>query len=204
MAYSESDVCNLALTILGLPSISSLDQRSPEADKCKLIYYLERDAMLSEFDWSFATSFVGLKSLSEDAPPGWTYTYQIPTDVLRVQRVHGATVIDEIGSPFLVGHGGRLYANVPDAKAYITLRVTNTALYPAHFIDVFSARLAVKLAASLQNVKNRIEFASNLYNQAAQAAMTADAAQALPQPERVPGIDARSGFVDVTDYGGIS
>jgi len=201
MAYSEANVCNLALTILGLDEISSLDQPHPNAEKCRLIYELERDAILAEFNWSFATGFVELKSLAETVPPGWAYTYQIPGDVIRVQRVHGPTVIDEEGVPFQVAHGGRLYANVGSATAFVTFRVTDTATFPAHFIDVFSTRLAVKLAASIQNVANRMEFATQLYNNAADAAMLADAAQAKPQPQRIPGIDARRGIFDETGGG---
>lgn len=189
---SAADICNIALGILGVGKIMSLDQRKPEAEACATVYSMVRDAMLSEFNWRFATQDVRLMPLSEEVIGVWGHVYASPVDCLRVQMVIDPNGYELDGAPFTIGFEGRVYTDIPNAIARVTMRVTNEGAYPPHFIDAFSKRLAVELAGTLQNVANRMEYAANLYNIAADAAMTVDAGLGKPKPERIPMIDARS------------
>ena len=50
------DICNVALvSMLGANSINSLDDDSDEARAMKFCYYIARDAVLEDANWTFAT-----------------------------------------------------------------------------------------------------------------------------------------------------
>ena len=188
---SAADICNIAARVLGVKSIMSLDQRSPEAEVFSSVYPIVRDAMLSEFNWRFATRDIRLAALDEELLGPWRYVYANPSECLRVQMIHDPSGLEQEGVPFSIGFENRVYTNISGAVARCTMRVTNEGIYPPHFVDVFGKRIAVEAAGSLQNVANRVDAASALYNAAAEQAQLADAGLGKDRPERIPMLDAR-------------
>lgn len=188
---SAADICNVALGILGVSPIMSLDQRVPEAEACARLYPFTRDAILSEFNWRFATREARLNPVDEEILGPWHYVYSYPMDCLGVQMVYDVTGMDREGVPFSVGFENRIYTNVGGAVARYRARVINEGIYPPHFVDVFAKRLAVELGGQLQNVGNRMDYAAQLYNIAATQAELIDAGLGKDRAERIPMMDAR-------------
>ena len=68
---SVVEICNRALSNIGNSrSINSLTEASKEAGECSLHFEACRDAVLSDFDWNFATKRVALADTS-NPPPDW-------------------------------------------------------------------------------------------------------------------------------------
>ena len=84
---SVVEICNRALSYIGNSrSINSLTEASKEAGECSLHFEACRDAVLSDFDWNFATKRVALADTS-NPPPDWEYAYQYPSDCLRITEI---------------------------------------------------------------------------------------------------------------------
>ncbi len=93
----DVDICNVALSLIGGQAITSLDDGSINAKRCKAQYDLARQYLLTEISWPFARKQVALalvgaesgtdENLAGDgqAPiAGWKYTYGYPADCLKV------------------------------------------------------------------------------------------------------------------------
>jgi len=195
MAFSETQICNRALSILGVSEIISLNQETPEARACKAVYETVRDMALSEFTWGFASSYKRLNKLTEEPLDEWENAYSFPNDALKIQRIYSESCRSQ-GFPFSVVAGNIIYTDVDDAVAKVTMRIVDSGLFPPHFIDLFSARLAIELAGTLQNISNRIEKANLFYQQSQQVAELTEGTQGKRRKERIPFVDARRGCVD--------
>ncbi len=90
---SVVEICNRALSNIGNSrSINSLTEASKEAGECSLHFEACRDAVLSDFDWNFATKRVALADTS-NPPPDWEYAYQYPSDcTLHALHYHQTNV----------------------------------------------------------------------------------------------------------------
>lgn len=83
---SEVEICNLALAHVRGGSINSLTEKSTQAQYCKLLYPVARDAVLTDVPWNFNHRVKPLALLTDDLF-NWIYTYQYPADCLRINRL---------------------------------------------------------------------------------------------------------------------
>lgn len=83
---SQVEICNMALASVRGKSINSLDERSVEAQQCKLHFDLARKFVLRDTDWQFARKSLALQLLTDD-PLRWAYAYKYPTDCLNLKMV---------------------------------------------------------------------------------------------------------------------
>ena len=150
---SVVDICNRALSNIGNSrSINSLNEASKEAGECSLHYESCRDAVLSDFDWNFATKRVALADTGTP-PPDWQYAYRYPVDCLRIceimlpgvrnptpdQRVQFEVGVDASGT------GKLIYTDQQDAWLKYVMRITDVNMFDA----IFSEALAWRLAAAI-------------------------------------------------------
>lgn len=96
MAFSEVEICNRALQMLGAQAITSLSENSKNSRECNRCYNSLRQSLLRAHPWNFATVFASLPQLSNPPNPPpinslWanTYTYNLPVDFLRLIAVSG-------------------------------------------------------------------------------------------------------------------
>lgn len=198
---SEVEICNLALSHVGADSIQSLDDKTKEANKCKLHYGPDRDAVLGKHRWSFATKRVILALLSETVT-GWEFAYQYPSDCLKAREIyndlnnvtglaqhhhchdHIHTPIDRI--PFEVmlkedGSSKMVVTDKEDAELVYTAKVTDPNIFDTQFIDALSWKLASNLARPLR-ANERME--TSLFNKYLFIVGAAEAASANEQEAR--------------------
>lgn len=86
---SEIEICNLALSNIRAGSINSLDEGSLQSQICSLKYERCRNMVLSTGVWGFARKLVGLGLLTTEVY-NWTYSYQYPSDCLKINRLIGS------------------------------------------------------------------------------------------------------------------
>ncbi len=86
---SQIDIANLALSILGKPSIASLLDNSNAARVINIEYDLLRRALLTgPGTWRFSIKRASLPSLNQVPVSGpYTTMYQLPSDCLRIMQV---------------------------------------------------------------------------------------------------------------------
>lgn len=87
MAYSQTQICNLALGRIGARGqITNVNENSPNAVKCLAIWDAIFQEVLSERDWKFAKTRQPL-TLSPIVPLyNWLAAWALPGDLLRFVR----------------------------------------------------------------------------------------------------------------------
>ena len=96
---SETDVCNVALRLVGAKTVTSLSDGSDNASVLEDIYTETRDDLLSSHPWNFATKRVQLARISTAPAFEFDYAYALPSDWIRTVSVHDNDA----------GHGTVLY-----------------------------------------------------------------------------------------------
>lgn len=191
---SAVDICNLALIALGQDLILSLTEQSTPAQRCAVLLPQRLDAMLRDFDWSFAECKAEIAA--DGVPPafGYLYRYALPTDpyCLRVRKIQ-----DEGGTdtyPYrLVGR--HIETDLP-APLYLTYtcRPSDYAKLDAMFVDALAAGLAMDLARALTGDQDERANLAKEFTYKVTIARDADATEAnQPIPWKDPWIEARGG-----------
>lgn len=197
-------ICNLALSFLGdTANLSSLSERSPQAQMCSVFYPNAKIAMLEMHDWSFATRRKLLPRLANEDGFGWRYVHEAPADCLRIIRLrpYDAEVADcpsfgyryaACGVPSDLKFevlGRNVYSNGEKVVAtYVTSQVSEGYFSPL-FTTAFAYYLALELAGARIKGKEGQMLAQELTKQfqlALSVAKTRDANQQRKTIEFVP------------------
>lgn len=151
---SSTEICNLALSHLGVSKeIQNLDtDKSQEATACRRFYEASRDEVLEDFPWPFAEKRVSLNLVSENPTTDWLYSYQYPSDAVRINRIPSGIRNDTQSTriPFKIVHGDSgnlIYTDQKDAEFIYTKRVTDVGRYTAKFRMALSFKIAGYIAA---------------------------------------------------------
>lgn len=86
---SDIDIANMALDAIHVSNIGSFDDKSKQAEKCRLWYPIIRDALIQESFWTFADTEVQLTSTDASQFPSssYEYAYIYPADCLKIKRL---------------------------------------------------------------------------------------------------------------------
>jgi hypothetical protein len=146
---TPTDICNMALSRLGAPRISDIEENTPRGISCRTHYEVVRDSLLRSHPWNFATGRANL-SQSATAPAfGYTFAYALPSDFLRLMTLNGIEA-EMFASEYTL-EGGQLLTYSDEAKITYVRRVTDPTAFDAIFLEVISFRLASALAMDLTN-----------------------------------------------------
>lgn len=154
MSSSVVEICNLALNHVGAKSITSIDEASENARKCKLVYGPLRDAVLRDYAWNFATATEQLALLDETIP-GWSFIYTQPVRCLNVRKVFSEVVmVNPTPSDFKIllspsTKTKSIASNLEIAWAEFTYQVTDPNVFDPKFVEALSYRIGASLAQSL-------------------------------------------------------
>lgn len=190
---SVIEICNIALSRLGNSrTINSLTEQSKEAGVCSLHYEPARDAVLSDFDWSFATKRVALADTGAP-PPDWQYAYRYPTDCMRIielmvpgmRNVPSRLRIEYTTGSDADGTGKLIYTEQEMAWLKYVGLVTDPNMYDAVFRDALSWRMAGEMAMSLTSGPQLGQNAMTMYAQVIRSAgsRSMNESQEPPEPE---------------------
>ena len=90
MSDVVTDIFNNALIEAGVDeTISSAEESSVSATRCRRIYDVTKRETLSSYPWSFATKLVNIAKIeSTEAPVGFSYAFAYPSEALRVLNTY--------------------------------------------------------------------------------------------------------------------
>jgi hypothetical protein len=160
---SDTQIVNLALVRIGVDKvIANLDtENSKEAAAARVLYSSERDYVLRDFHWPFATAYSGELGLVSDPDEAfnsdWLYAYRYPSGCLDVRRILTPSGRQETAPPpFTVardGVGRLILTDYEDAEVEYTAAVTDAQEFDPLFVSMLAWRIGGSLALSLSRVK---------------------------------------------------
>lgn len=139
---SEIGIVVSALLELGEEPVVSLDQDAERARIMRELYAAERDGLLEEHPWNFATVRASLARLAAAPAFGPAHAFALPADCLTVLAVEPATAAWAVES-------GALLTDAAEAAVRYVRRVTDANAMPPTFRAALAARLAAKAARKL-------------------------------------------------------
>ncbi len=135
-------ICNRALIRVGANTISSFNDSLKEATLLNQIYDPIRKGLLRSHPWAFAMELSALALLNVAPAFKYDFSFQLPTDCLRVWDLH------EANSPWK-RFGTKLYTN-DDAVNLIYIKdVTDPAQFDTVFEDCLALKIAIELAYNI-------------------------------------------------------
>lgn len=184
------DICNDALGLLGMDSITDIDDTDDaNAVKCSQFFDLTRDALLRRHAWGFAVTRAELAQ-SETSPSfGYEYAYPLPSDCLRV--LVAAEEGEDLDSPVLATAGlqyaieaGSVLTDSETCYIKYIKRIEETGYYDSLFCDALSKALAVKLANAFTKSDAIVQKMAALADLAYRSATTVNCSEAGGAPVR--------------------
>ena len=143
---SDVAICNIALTMLGADTITSLDENTENARKLNAVYPYIRNEVLRAYPWNFAIRWASLAQLSETITNDYSYVYQLPTDP-KCLRVIGLDEDNE-DEDFRV-ENGKLYCDVSSVSIQYIAEITDATKFDSQFVTALAARLSAELAYAI-------------------------------------------------------
>lgn len=169
-ATNKLTVCNMALTIIGEPTIESISDVSEQARRCSQCYETDRKIVLRRYPWPWATRRVNLVRLNV-TPQDYAYAYRYPSDSVCLRKLYAA---NEDGKLYplpdfleykIVGdsEGWVLYTNAESAVAEYTADIQDNELMDEQFREVLAWKLAASVAARLSKEPKITQMATAEY-----------------------------------------
>ena len=167
---SQTSICNMALTAIGMKTISNINDTTVRANACLAFWDDAADDAFSEHRWSFATAIELLVAKTYSFPQ-WQFTYAIPVFSKRVWTVFGITgglqvnpndgTMDFIQSTsdeetqefetlYIPIDNVRVIAsNEQNAYCRYTYKVSDVTIWTPKFCIAFAFKLAALIAPTL-------------------------------------------------------
>lgn len=159
-ADSVTDVCNMALSQIGVELISDVSEDSLEARMCNARHADLRDACLRAHPWNFATTFAKIAKTTNTPAWRWSYEYVLPADCLRVLELY------DIRDQYEIVSNRRLYSNHDSPlKVKYTAQVTDPSLMDISFKQAWATLLAAELALAVSRDSKRAQALHGLYRE---------------------------------------
>lgn len=118
---SDTFIANMALMRIGSGQIiQSFTDGSAEAQQLSVWYFANRDAVLTDWPWPFASKYTALTQVSTTGiPPNpeWLYSYRYPADCLSVRRIVNGAIVTNSATTVPA-------TTVPNTTAYSSLAFT--------------------------------------------------------------------------------
>jgi len=145
---SEVSIANQALGFLGSNPIISFDEPSTSAQLMRDQYPFIRDAVMTEFAWTFAAAEV--KSITADLSTwGDKFSHPIPLDWLQVLRVFRRITVQPLVSEGWTRQGSFILTDENTVYMWGIQRITDTALFSPEFVQCLATRLAADLCMAI-------------------------------------------------------
>ena len=148
---SVVDIANNALTLLGASTISSLTEDTKNARLCNQRYEPIRNRVFRSHNWNCLIKRVELAQDSTGPVIEYTYGYTLPSDCLRVLKVHNGTT-DSIASALDYKVEGRKIVT-DEGTVYLVYVALDTdpTNYDSYLYEAVSHQLAADLAYAITN-----------------------------------------------------
>ena len=148
---SAIDICNSALNLLGASTISIITEDTKNARLCNQRYEPIRNRVFRSHNWNCLIKRVQLAQDSTGPVIEYTYGYTLPSDCLRVLKVHNGTT-DSIASALDYKVEGRKIVT-DEGTVYLVYVALDTdpTNYDSYLYEAVSHQLAADLAYAITN-----------------------------------------------------
>ena len=148
---SVVDICNSALNLLGASTISALTDDSKNARLCNQRYEQVRNRVFRSHAWNCLHKRVQLAQNSTAPVVEYSYAYALPSDCLRVLKVHNGST-DSIKSDIDYKIEGRNIVTNEGTVYIIYIAIdTDPNNYDTYLQESISHQLAADLAYAVTN-----------------------------------------------------
>lgn len=188
MALSDIALCSRALIRIGAAPITSFDDGTAESEIAGALFDPVTEALLSSYNWSFATGQVELTQLETPPVADYQNAFQLPNDFLRAYSA--GTAGKGRGLNFRIARNN-LHTNASSVLLTYIFRPDEEEL-PPYFDQALIARLAAEFTIPITENTSRAEAMFKLADTEFQRARQIDAQQDSPNHiENFSLIDAR-------------
>lgn len=179
----------MALSNVGASPIESITENTAEGKQCNAWYTFARRQALEAYDWGFARRRLTLTTHGDAEPDGvWAYRYQYPSDCLIFRKLQNPSGDIANPVPFEIEADDdqitkSILTDLDEAIGVYTFDLTDTTLFPSHFIMMFSYALASRVAFSLTGKLELSEIMNTQFNQSIVLAASSNANEQMrPEP----------------------
>lgn len=158
---SQTGICNRALEKLGESPIVTLSDVSDQAKALKRVYTDSLQAVLTEHPWHFAKKRDALPASGTAPAWGWTYSYPVPADFLRLLAIKDGPDFSLEADP--TGSQTILCNSQGPLNILYLYNVTDAGRLPPHFVEAFSSKLALDICDDLTESNTKIQLAGQRY-----------------------------------------
>lgn len=149
------EIINRALTKLGANTISSLDEKSIEAETAVMTYEESLCSILSEIDWNFALKEAVLTPAKKESKWRKGNYFSLPADVISIAEVSTSEPWRQEGS--------YIFAQSSDFAIVYVSKCTNESIYPSYFIDALVYKLCADMCYKITNSSEKAAQFLDLY-----------------------------------------
>lgn len=175
---TETSVANEALSLIKQPAIVHLDADSTKPARVLRVHFAEeRDALLRQYPWNFASTRVKLQAQVQKPLFGFNYMYALPHDCMHVRWLVDAKSNDD----WKVEKRAIITDLEPPLKVIYTRFAYEVALWDALFRKAFVRRLAVACGPELSADDRRMKILSDEAKELLLEAYPSDAAEGRPE-----------------------
>lgn len=186
---SKVEAANRALSKVGDSRITALTDNTKQAREINACFDIVRDAELRDHRWSFAKKRAQLAASATAPLFGFSYSFPLPTDCLRVLRVGDispgvdlANYRNSDSSEFAIEGRAILCNDAGPLNVIYTAQIEDTTQWDASFVEVFAARMAYEVCDALTASGSRKEALGAEYRERVAIATRANAIELPPQP----------------------
>ena len=139
---TKVDICNSALSKIGVDPIDNFDEDSQAARECKQIYDLRRRKLLRSHFWNFAVGRVELTADVATPAFGFSTQFSLPSDYIRMIELNDREKCYKIEK-------GKLLVSSDTAKLRYVQDIEDVDAFDDTFVEALAYDIAAELAFTL-------------------------------------------------------
>lgn len=171
---SSTEICNMALVLLGQEPILTLDDSTKSSRLCSRLYTPVLEALLRAYPWTFAIKRVVLAKEVSPSVFGGLSQFPLPSDYLRMVSL---SILGEYAI-----EGNKILTDETDrVDIRYVARVTDPNLFDAQFTQVLIYKLAAYMCISLTADQDLYTKLQQVYLRELMFAQNSQAIEACPQ-----------------------
>ena len=174
MAGSQTEICNIALNMLGADRITAITDESANARRLNDIYEEVLFDVLREHPWNFAIQRAQLARLGSNPLFEYDCQFQLPNDCLRVISASDSSGYAITDNDYKI-EGRALLCDETTIYIKYIAKITDPTQYDTQFIYLFATRLAAETAYAITNNKATADLLMQLYTARLEKAKASDA-----------------------------
>lgn len=186
LPQTDIDIVNGALSLLGESFITSFDDESYAARLATQLYAGERDELLTQYNWGFATTRAILAPDATAPLFGFTYRFAPPADMLRLRGLYdswdtynqvnysGSRQTHKIEDGYILADDNPLYV-------FYIKRITDPSKFEPLFAKALQWSFALSIALPLTNSAPKMQLMAGGLKEAIRQAQLASVIQGTPE-----------------------